>query len=92
MFRYKVQFPSYGLECLSSAARALHRLLEWKNHAVPWPSHSGLNIDLLSAIIKRINEASGIYQMFGVLGDVILLQGYSVIKLFFGSVSWLQCR
>ena len=60
--------------CYLFTARALHRLLEWKNHAVAWPSHRGLNIDLLTWTTKRINEASGIYQMFTVLGDVILLQ------------------
>jgi len=58
------------------AARALHRLLEWKQHGVRWPARSGLKTDLLTTIIKRINEASGIYQMFSVLGDVILLRRY----------------
>jgi len=59
---------------LWSAARALHRLIEWKNHAVPWPSRRGLDVDLLSRVVQRINEASGIYQMFGVLGDIVLLR------------------
>uniref|UniRef100_X1ZGH8 FAD-dependent oxidoreductase domain-containing protein 2 n=1 Tax=Capitella teleta TaxID=283909 RepID=X1ZGH8_CAPTE len=54
--------------------RALHRLLEWKNHQVAWPSASGLTSDLLTRIMKRINEASGIYQMFFMLGDVIILR------------------
>ena len=29
---------------------------------------------LASAIIRRINEASGLYQMFSVLADVVLLK------------------
>ena len=33
---------------------------------------------LIAGIVKRINEASGIYQMFGVLGDVIVLDEYVV--------------
>ena len=57
------------------AARVLHQLLEWKNHGVPWPARSGFTADLLTTIVKRINEASGIYQMYGVLGDVVLLHG-----------------
>ena len=53
--------------------KAVHRLLEWKYHRVPWPSLTLGIEDLLSILIKRINEASGIYQMFGVLVDVIAL-------------------
>ncbi|XP_077980798.1 FAD-dependent oxidoreductase domain-containing protein 2-like isoform X2 [Glandiceps talaboti] len=55
-------------------ARVLHRLLENHNHHVPWPSVSASSTNLLNHIIKRINEASGTYQMFGVLGDVIVLR------------------
>lgn len=58
-----------------AAARALHRMLEWKNHGLQWPSRSGSVIDLLTTIVKRVNEASGIYQMYRMLGDVILLRG-----------------
>ncbi|XP_072035776.1 FAD-dependent oxidoreductase domain-containing protein 2-like [Amphiura filiformis] len=54
-------------------ARALHNILEWRNHQVPWPSVRQPITELLNHIIKRINEASGTYQMFGVLGDVIIL-------------------
>ena len=55
-------------------ARALHRMLEWKYEGVPWPSVSILSTDLLATIIKRINEGSGFYQMFGVLGDVMAIR------------------
>jgi len=55
--------------------RALHHLLEKRNHNVPWPFRSGHVTDLVPFIIKRINEASGPYQMFGRLCDVIALRG-----------------
>ncbi|CAI8049527.1 FAD-dependent oxidoreductase domain-containing protein 2 [Geodia barretti] len=55
-------------------ARALNRHLEWKYEGVPWPSVSMLSTDLPNYMIKRINEASGPYQMFGVLADVALLR------------------
>ena len=51
---------------ISSPARALHRLLEWRYHSVPWPNDVIPTTQLLSFIIKRINEASGTYQMLGV--------------------------
>jgi hypothetical protein len=56
-------------------ARALHRILELKNHGVSWPSKTGHIADLIPVILKRINEGSGIYQMFGMLGDVVALRG-----------------
>ncbi|XP_071774619.1 FAD-dependent oxidoreductase domain-containing protein 2 [Centroberyx gerrardi] len=55
--------------------RAVHRVLEHRYHSDPWPSTKLLTTQLQSWILKRVNEASGPYQMFGVLGDVILLQG-----------------
>ncbi|XP_071965950.1 FAD-dependent oxidoreductase domain-containing protein 2-like [Antedon mediterranea] len=54
-------------------ARALHHLLEYRYHNIPWPSTSQPISELVNNIIKRANEASGIYQMFTQLGDVILL-------------------
>lgn len=55
--------------------RAVHHVLEQQYHSNPWPSTKLLTTQLQSWILKRVNEASGPYQMFGVLGDVILLQG-----------------
>ncbi|KAM4634461.1 FAD-dependent oxidoreductase domain-containing protein 2 [Polymixia lowei] len=55
--------------------RAVHHVLEHRYHGNPWPSTKLLITQLQSWILKRVNEASGPYQMFGVLGDVILLQG-----------------
>uniref|UniRef100_A0A3Q3W1K2 FAD-dependent oxidoreductase domain containing 2 n=1 Tax=Mola mola TaxID=94237 RepID=A0A3Q3W1K2_MOLML len=55
--------------------RAVHRVLEQRYHGNPWHSTKLLTTQLLSLILKRINEASGPYQMVGVLGDVIVLRG-----------------
>ncbi|XP_076305462.1 FAD-dependent oxidoreductase domain-containing protein 2-like isoform X2 [Tachypleus tridentatus] len=55
-------------------ARALFRILEWKYYSVPWPPISLPLKHFLNWIIKRINEGSGIYQMFGELGDIFLLK------------------
>ncbi|XP_053750869.1 FAD-dependent oxidoreductase domain-containing protein 2 isoform X3 [Panthera pardus] len=55
-------------------ARAIHRLLEHRHHGVAWPSTEHPVSQLTSSIIRRINEASGLYQMFGVLADVVLLK------------------
>uniref|UniRef100_T1JNK9 FAD-dependent oxidoreductase domain-containing protein 2 n=1 Tax=Strigamia maritima TaxID=126957 RepID=T1JNK9_STRMM len=54
--------------------RMLHKLLEYRNHNVQWPSYRQSIVDLLNTIVKRINEAAGLYQMFGSLADIILLQ------------------
>ncbi|XP_031527540.1 FAD-dependent oxidoreductase domain-containing protein 2 isoform X2 [Vicugna pacos] len=54
--------------------RAVHRLLEQRHHSVPWPSTQHPITQLASAIIRRVNEASGLYQMFSVLADVVLLK------------------
>lgn len=52
----------------------MHRLLENRHHGVPWPSALRPVTQLTTSIIKRVNEASGLYQMFGVLADVVLLR------------------
>ncbi|XP_059153473.1 FAD-dependent oxidoreductase domain-containing protein 2-like [Physella acuta] len=53
-------------------ARALHRLLEWRYENIPWPYYEIPAADMLNTMIKRMNEASGPYQMFQMLGDVFL--------------------
>ncbi|XP_006865345.1 PREDICTED: FAD-dependent oxidoreductase domain-containing protein 2 [Chrysochloris asiatica] len=53
--------------------RAVHRLLEYRHHQIAWPSTKHPITQLTNAIIRRVNEASGLYQMFGVLADIILL-------------------
>lgn len=55
--------------------RAVHRVLEQRYHGKKWPSTRLLTSQLQSWILKRIGEASGPYQMFEFLGDVILLRG-----------------
>ncbi|XP_078093688.1 FAD-dependent oxidoreductase domain-containing protein 2 [Mustelus asterias] len=55
-------------------ARAVHRLMERRYHGIPWPATTLPITHLTNAIIKRINEASGLYQMFTVLADVVLLR------------------
>ncbi|XP_015768238.1 PREDICTED: FAD-dependent oxidoreductase domain-containing protein 2-like [Acropora digitifera] len=63
-------------------ARALHQILEWRNHKVTWPYITVPLTELVNVIIKRINEASGIYQMFGVLGEVIILRENGNVEYF----------
>lgn len=53
----------------------MHRVLEQRYHGNKWKSTELMTTQLMSWALKRINEASGIYQMVGVLGDVILLRG-----------------
>uniref|UniRef100_H2T202 FAD-dependent oxidoreductase domain containing 2 n=1 Tax=Takifugu rubripes TaxID=31033 RepID=H2T202_TAKRU len=58
--------------------RAVHRLLEQRYHGNPWQSTQLSATQLVSWILKRVNEASGLYQMVGILGDVIVLKGSHV--------------
>ncbi|XP_069087281.1 FAD-dependent oxidoreductase domain-containing protein 2 [Pleurodeles waltl] len=58
--------------------RALHRLLEHRYHGVSWPATHYPITQLITAILRRVNEASGLYQMFEVLGDVVLLRNESL--------------
>ncbi|KAM6905478.1 FAD-dependent oxidoreductase domain-containing protein 2 [Xenentodon cancila] len=55
--------------------RAVHRVLEHRYHGNLWPSTRLLTTQLHPWILKRVGEASGPYQMFETLGDVILLRG-----------------
>ena len=62
------------------SGRALFRLLEWRYHSVPWPSVTAPTSQLLTHIVRRINEASGSYQMFSVLADVVILNRWVIIE------------
>ncbi|MFG3252525.1 NAD(P)-binding domain-containing protein [Streptomyces sp. NPDC048172] len=58
-------------------ARALHRILGARHHGTPWPSR---RIDatpeaVADAVVARVNRSSGLWQQFGVLGDVIDVDG-----------------
>ncbi|XP_078658664.1 FAD-dependent oxidoreductase domain-containing protein 2-like isoform X2 [Branchiostoma floridae x Branchiostoma belcheri] len=57
--------------------RALHRLLDWRNHKIPWPSTVLPTTQVLNTLLKRLNEASGLYQMYSVLGDIIIINDTS---------------
>ncbi|MEV4804565.1 NAD(P)-binding domain-containing protein [Nonomuraea sp. NPDC049421] len=57
--------------------RALHRVLEWRDHGVAWPA-TELPADpaaLAAAVVSRINRTSALWQQFGLLADVITLDG-----------------
>ncbi|XP_069125707.1 FAD-dependent oxidoreductase domain-containing protein 2-like [Argopecten irradians] len=53
--------------------RALFNIIRQKYKHKPWPSVRLPLTDISTTIIKRVNEASGLYQMYSVLGDVILI-------------------
>lgn len=55
--------------------RAVHKILEQRYHNIAWPATELPISQLQSWILRRVNEASGPYQMIGVLGDIILLRG-----------------
>uniref|UniRef100_A0A8C9TQG6 FAD-dependent oxidoreductase domain containing 2 n=1 Tax=Scleropages formosus TaxID=113540 RepID=A0A8C9TQG6_SCLFO len=55
--------------------RAVHWILEQRYHNRAWPTTKLQTTQLLSWLLRRVNEASGPYQMFGVLGDIVLLRG-----------------
>lgn len=63
-------------------ARTLHRVLEWRNHKVVWPHVTVPIVEVVNVILKRINEASGIYQMFGVLGEVMILRDNGKVEYY----------
>lgn len=57
--------------------KALHRILERKNHGREWPhvSHIPDPGTLTDAILTRVNRSSALWQQFGQLGDVIVTDG-----------------
>ncbi|PAA47394.1 hypothetical protein BOX15_Mlig019951g2 [Macrostomum lignano] len=54
-------------------ARALHRYLENRRHGNKWPGTRRPLMGLIDALVKRINEGSGTYQMFSFLSDIVLV-------------------
>ncbi|KAM4722839.1 FAD-dependent oxidoreductase domain-containing protein 2 [Rhinophrynus dorsalis] len=80
---FVVGTASHGIDFRKSAggfihgfrytARSVHRFMEQRYHDVPWQASHHPISQLLTVLLKRMNEASGLYQMFGVLADVILL-------------------
>ena len=59
---------------LHFAARAVFKEMMWRYEGIRWPSTRLSLTTLLPFLYKRMNEASGNYQMFAVLGDVIIPQ------------------
>jgi thioredoxin reductase len=57
--------------------RALHRILELRYHGIPWPPR-GLPADpeaLMIAVLCRASRTSALWQQFGLLCDVVVLEG-----------------
>ncbi|GAA2620205.1 NAD(P)-binding domain-containing protein [Actinomadura fulvescens] len=57
--------------------RALHHVLEHRHHGVAWPSRDlpATPEALAAAVIERVNRTSALWQQFGLLSDVIALNG-----------------
>lgn len=58
-------------------ARALHRILEERHHDSPWPARE-IGADpkaMAQAVLDRVNRSSALWQQFGVIADVIALDG-----------------
>lgn len=57
--------------------RALWHILEYKYHNQAWPSHSLVPTveSLLNATLERLNRSSALWQQFGFLCDVIVVDG-----------------
>jgi hypothetical protein len=56
--------------------RALHRMLELKDHGVEWP-HAVLAADpetLMEAVIARVNRTSALWQQFAFMCDLIVVE------------------
>lgn len=55
--------------------RALHRILERKYHGLEW-LHRRLPADpsaLMEAVIERVNRTSALWQLFGSMGDLVVV-------------------
>jgi thioredoxin reductase len=58
--------------------RALHRILEQRYHASPWPRRelpgdpAELPGAIADAVIERVNRTSALWQLFGFLGDAVI--------------------
>lgn len=55
------------------SGRTLHRIFENRFHNISWP-HVKFDsaIDVIPHLIKRVSEASDIYQMFGVMCEIMI--------------------
>jgi cation diffusion facilitator CzcD-associated flavoprotein CzcO len=57
------------------SVRALHRILEWRQHDARWPHDelAGTSAEVGEAVLDRVNRTSALWQMFAFLGDVVTL-------------------
>ncbi|OLR92478.1 NAD(P)-binding domain-containing protein [Actinokineospora bangkokensis] len=57
--------------------RALHRILEQRDHGTPWPGRdlAAAPEAISDALVARVNRSSALWQQFGVLGDVVTVSG-----------------
>ncbi|MEU4682885.1 NAD(P)-binding domain-containing protein [Streptomyces xinghaiensis] len=57
--------------------RALHRILGARYHGAPWPGEplAAAPEAIADAITARVNRSSALWQQFGVLGDVVSVDG-----------------
>ncbi|MEV0621139.1 NAD(P)-binding domain-containing protein [Nonomuraea sp. NPDC050404] len=55
--------------------RALHRILEQRYHDVAWPARhlAATPMAMAAAVIERVNRASALWQQFGLLADMIVI-------------------
>ncbi|WP_433046448.1 NAD(P)-binding domain-containing protein [Dactylosporangium sp. CS-033363] len=60
--------------------RALHRILESRHHETPWPAVTlkATPEAIADAIVARVNRTSALWQQFGFLGDVVIVDGEQV--------------
>jgi thioredoxin reductase len=56
-------------------ARALHRIIEQRYHATPWPGRDlpTTSEGLADALLARANRTSALWQLFAVMSDAVLL-------------------
>ena len=57
--------------------RALHRILEQRHHGTAWPATPvpADPVALTDAVLARVNRTSALWQQFGFLGDVLVVDG-----------------
>ena len=57
--------------------KALHRILEQRHHGVVWPSTRGGAdpVTLTDTVLDRVNRTSALWQQFGYLSDVVVIEG-----------------
>ena len=59
--------------------KALHRILEQRHHGLAWPmTRVGTDlVTLTDAVLDRVNRTSALWQQFGYLSDVLVIEGDS---------------